>query len=108
MSDRLTTYPTDQLAQAPADTSIAVVGSAPGGPGGATIRAAGRDRRAGAVVPVGSPDAEPATTAPRPDRQPGRVAAVVAGPAPGGVTGTELPSIFREADLTPFVLFSRC
>ena len=96
-SERLTHYPTNQLAQAPNDATIALSITAGGAmlppfvaPDAVPVLGAG-----GVVVP--SPVAPVAT--PRPVAP-----AAVVGNAPGGVTGAELPSIFRTADLTPVVL----
>jgi nickel/cobalt transporter (NicO) family protein len=76
-SQRLTSYPADLISQ-PLDIRSATIVATPNGP------------------------AEPSVT-------PGAVAvAVPAGQAPGGAVpggiGGELPAIFREVDLTPFVL----
>ncbi len=103
-SNRLRTYPTNLLTQALADTSVTVVAT----PGGPTLPA------------LDIPDASPLTVAgvgqvATASSAPGAaiasappVAAVVAAPAvasvPGGVTGGELPSIFRSTDLSPIVL----
>jgi ABC-type nickel/cobalt efflux system permease component RcnA len=92
-SNRLTAYPADLLEQALDDTEVAVVAD----PGGPTLPAfAIPDARpvAGAAeagVPIDPPTDVPAS--------PTTAAAV-----PGGVAGSELPSIFRTADLTPIVL----
>jgi len=100
-SDRLTAYPTDQLAQAPADRSLAAVVT----PGGATLAPfVPSDATAvpGAVAPLPGSSAKPRPT-PGATASPGLVAGGT-GSAPGGVSGSELPSVFREADLTPLVL----
>jgi nickel/cobalt exporter len=75
LSKRLTTYPTDLISQ-PIDTRSAsiVVTPAPGGPMASPAPTTGN----GTTLPVG------------------------VGAVPGGVGG-ELPAIFRELDLTPFV-----
>ncbi len=101
ISDRLSKYPTNQLAQAPRDMAISLTAA----PGGATLSPSvatdaspvpGADEE-----PTSAPDAS-ATASPRASAAP--VAAGVPGGAPGGVSGSELPSIFREANLTPIVL----
>ncbi len=100
ISRRLTFYPTTLLAQALADTDVAVTAT-PGGP---------------TLAPLDIPDAAPlpgtgdATMASVSGSTGGGTAAAApGGPAtsgavPGGVSGGELPSIFRSADLTPLVL----
>lgn len=105
-SDRLTRYPTNLLAQAMDDVAIAVSAS-PGGETLAPFVAPDATAVPGAVVPVSSPSTPGATGGPAPMASPSSAPAVVGtldGAAPGGVNGAELPSIFREADLTPFVL----
>jgi nickel/cobalt exporter len=101
-SDRLRSYPTNLLTQALADASVSLR-VAPGGP---TLPA------------VDIPDASPLTHAsvgqvaisspmPRgavPSAAPVAVAAPAVASVPGGVTGGELPSIFRSTDLSPIVL----
>jgi ABC-type nickel/cobalt efflux system permease component RcnA len=75
LSERLTTYPTDLISQ-PIDTRSAsiVVTPAPA----ETVASPAPTRGSGTTIPVG------------------------AGAVPGGIGG-ELPAIFRELDLTPFV-----
>ena len=101
-SDRLRSYPTNLLTQALADTSVSLA-VAPGGP---TLPA------------VDIPDASPLADAGAgqvaiASAVPGRAMAsappvVVAAPAvasvPGGVSGGDLPSIFRSTDVSPIVL----
>ena len=103
-SARLTAYPTTLLTQALADTAVAIVAT-PGGP---------------TLAPFDIPDASPlpgagqvATSSAPADRCGRRGAAPVVAPTaapatgaavPGGVTGGDLPSIFRSADLSPLVL----
>jgi ABC-type nickel/cobalt efflux system permease component RcnA len=94
LSDRLTAYPADLLASGLDDRQLLV-----------------RAMLGGPILPaLVIPDAEPVPGAVVVDASPAPSAAAVASPAPagdavpGGVTGGELPSIFREADLTPFVL----
>ena len=103
ISKRLTIYPTNQLAKAPADTAVALrVG--PGGPTLAPFVVPDATPVA-AVIGNGPVASTPAPTTPATMPQDAPVAAAgVAGGVPGGVTGGELPSIFRAADLTPFVL----
>ena len=91
VSGRLTRYPTTLLAQALADTDVAV-SATPGGP---------------TLAPLDIPDAAPlsanvSSTA----HEAEAVAPGTAGAVPGGVSGGELPSIFRTADLTPLVLLA--
>ena len=94
-SARLTAYPTTLLTQALADASVAV-SATPGGP---------------TLSPLDVPDASPlpgaadvatATDAPPPAGT--AVSVPVAGTVPGGVSSGDLPSIFRSADLSPWVL----
>ena len=93
ISTRLTLYPTNQLSQAPLDTSIELSVR----PGGAVL------------APFTVPDAQPIPGAVHTVSSTGSTTsaigsvATIAG-APGGVTVAELPSIFRAADLTPLVL----
>jgi nickel/cobalt transporter (NicO) family protein len=89
VSSRLTHYPTNLLAQALADTDVAVTAS-PGGP---------------TLAPLDIPDAAPlpGTGDSQAGAAPG-AQVVRSGTVPGGVSAGELPSIFRTADLTPFVL----
>lgn len=102
ISDRLSMYPTDLLTQAPQDGSIVVTLAAGGrtlepwsAPDAATIPGSGSGQTPSpGDTPTSGPSAAP-------------VAAGVTGGTggtPGGVTGGELPSIFREANLTPIVL----
>lgn len=108
-SERLTAYPTNLLTQALNDVAIAV-SAAPGGDTLAPFVAPDAAAVPGAVVPVPSPTGPDATGEPAPAASPsggtGAGAGVVVGggAAPGGVTSSDLPSIFREADLTPLVL----
>jgi len=97
-SDRLTHYPTNQLSQAPNDQTIALT-VAPGGPVLAPFVAPDA-----VPVPGQGAGAAPSSVAPGATTGPASAAVVVVGNAPGGVTGSELPSIFREANLTPIVL----
>jgi nickel/cobalt transporter (NicO) family protein len=75
LSERLTTYPTDLISQ-PIDTRSASIVVTP--------------------APAGTVASPPTTLGN------GTTAAVGAGAVPGGIGG-ELPAIFREVDLTPFV-----
>jgi nickel/cobalt exporter len=104
VSARLTRYPADLLTSALADWALAITVS----PGGAIL------------PPFSIPDADPvpgADTAPTAAPKAastaaptltvvGRIGAVseAAAPIPGGVSGGDLPSIFRTADLSPIVL----
>ena len=70
-SDRLTAYPTDQLAQAPADKTLTVVVT-PGGPESPPFVANDATAVAGAVATPPSPDAGRREPDPGSERQPGR------------------------------------
>ncbi len=99
VSKRLTVYPTTLLAQALADTDVAVTAT-PGGPTLATLDIPDATPLPGAAhsaVASLSGANNGAATAPA-------AAPVTSGVVPGGVSGGELPSIFRSADLTPLVL----
>ena len=102
-SGRLTAYPTDQLAQAPADTRLELVVT-PGGTESPAFVAPDATPVQGAVAAPASAAPGDATPAPRPTASADGAGVVVPGAAPGGVSGAELPSIFREANLTPLVL----
>jgi nickel/cobalt exporter len=99
-SGRLTSYPTKLLAQALADTEVSLVATL-GGPSLAASHVPdasplpGSGQVADSVAPAVAVGAAAAVTAP-----PSTTAASV----PGGVTSGDLPSIFRSADLSPFVL----
>ena len=92
-SDRLMVYPTNLLTQALADGSVTIVAT----PGGATLPA------------FDIPDASPL---PGSGSGPGFGVVVAAaattpttaGAVPGGVSGGDLPSIFRTANVTPLIL----
>ena len=92
-SERLRVYPTNLLSQALADRSVAMVAT-PGGP---------------TLAPLDIPDAS-ALTGSGSGPGSGVVAAAAAttpttaGAVPGGVSGVDLPSIFRTADVTPLIL----
>lgn len=100
LSERLTAYATNQLAQAPSDASV-VVSVAPGGEDLAGFAAPDAAPVPGAAVVPATPRPAGEAAAQAPSARP---TAVAAGAAPGGVIGAELPSIFRSADLTPLVL----
>jgi nickel/cobalt transporter (NicO) family protein len=97
VSQRLTSYPADLIATPLADRELVVTAS-PGGP---------------ALPPFDVPDAQPipgaappsvpspAVSTPHPSAAP---ASQAPASVPGGVTGVELPSIFRQPDLTPAVI----
>ena len=113
-SKRLTAYPTDLLTHALADDHVTIV-TTPGGvqldptpiADATPIVAAGDVPPAsppprGGVGPIPTAGVAPnSVAAPTPAASAG---AVVAGTVPGGVSGGDLPSIFRTADVTPFVL----
>ncbi len=99
VSDRLQSYPPSMIAR-PLDDRALAVDAVAGGP----------------ILPaIAVPDADPI---PGVTRQPSvaaasaaasavaspRTAGPVAGALPGGVGGAEVPSIFREANLTPIVM----
>lgn len=112
-SNRLSAYPTDQLAQGLHDAAAAIVVT-PGGPTlppfeipdatlvpGATPFAA--TAAASAVSAAASSAPVTATTATEPPAVP--VAIVSApGAVPGGVAAGDLPSIFRTSDLSPWIV----
>ena len=81
VSERLTHYPTDLIAQ-PIDVRSATIVVTQDS--GSTVATPGQ-------APVAAPAAGPVTTG-----------AAASGAVPGGIGG-ELPSIFREVDLTPLV-----
>ena len=92
-SERLRVYPTNLLTQALADRSVAMVAT-PGGP---------------TLAPLDIPDASPLTGSGSGSGSGVDVAAAattptLAGAVPGGVSGVDLPSIFRTADVTPLIL----
>ena len=87
VSERLTVYPTTLLSRALADTDV-VVTTTPGGPILAAL-----DLPDAASLPGSGESTSPALAVP-----------IATGVVPGGVSGGELPSIFRSADLTPLVL----
>ena len=104
-SARLTTYPTNLLTQALHDATVAVLAT-PGGPTLAPfeIPDAGMLAGAGQIAAASPPpSADPVLAAAIAPTQaaaaPGQAAAV-----PGGVSGGDLPTIFRSADLSPVVL----
>ena len=108
-SNRLTLYPTKLLAQALADTQVAIHAT-PGGPLLPAVDIPDAEAVAGSAA--GGPAAGAAASA-IPDGAVNRSTdvkaidpAAVNGTAvvPGGVTAGDLPSIFRTADLTPLVL----
>jgi ABC-type nickel/cobalt efflux system permease component RcnA len=101
-SDRLRTYPTNLLTQALADTSVALVVT-PGGPTLPAVDVADAAPLTGAGEGVvAAPSARPAPAVAGPPSV--AVAAPAVASVPGGVTGGELPSIFRSTDLSPLVL----
>jgi nickel/cobalt exporter len=97
ISDRLRRYPEDRLTSPLADAALLVRATAGGPtlpalevPDAAPMPNVGSSPAASLAVPSPSAVAPPASIAP----------AVV----PGGVAGSELPDIFRAADLTPLVV----
>jgi nickel/cobalt exporter len=93
VSGRLTSYPEDLLTTPLSDEKVVVEATI----GGATLPAF--DVPDAEPVPGGVIEASPSSTAPSPAPVASEIATV-----PGGVTGGELPSIFREANLTPLVV----
>ena len=90
-SERLRVYPTNLLTQALADRSVAMVAT-PGGP---------------TLAPLDIPDASPLTgsgSGSGVDVAAAATTPTLAGAVPGGVSGVDLPSIFRTADVTPLIL----
>jgi nickel/cobalt exporter len=104
-SSRLTTYPTNLLAEALHDTAVAIVAS-PGGPLIPALEILDASPLPGVIAP--SPGASstpaPSASAETAGASPVAVASPTAGAVPGGVGGADLPSIFRTDDLTPLVL----
>ena len=101
-SDRLMVYPTNLLTQALADRSVTIVAT----PGGATLAAF--DIPDASPLP-GSGDATTSSASPPlaggSAATAGKVTAPTsAGAVPGGVSGGDLPSIFRTANVTPLIL----
>jgi nickel/cobalt transporter (NicO) family protein len=97
VSSRLTEYPKGLLASALADSQL-VADAISGGTELAALIVPDASRVPGAAsapstAPSDAPSAAPSE---------GSVAAL--GAVPGGVAGSDLPSIFRTADLTPIVL----
>jgi ABC-type nickel/cobalt efflux system permease component RcnA len=93
ISDRLRSYPADRIATPLDDRSVAVDIVA----GGPVLPPT--------VVNDATAVASVAASAPALRSDPVPAAAVPAAAVPGGVTGGEVPAIFRTADLTPLVLF---
>jgi nickel/cobalt exporter len=100
VSRRLTSYPEDLLTTPLSDGKV-VVEATIGGPTLPAFDVPDAEPLPGALIEP-SPNTSP-STAPSPAPL---AAGAAAGPAvvPGGVTGGELPSIFREANLTPLVV----
>jgi ABC-type nickel/cobalt efflux system permease component RcnA len=108
-SKRLSEYPAALLA-IPLHDGPLVVDAVAGGEALPPLDIADAEPPAGVVTPTGSPAAEPTSSpAASPSASPAvvPVASPTASPAvgavPGGIDGSELPSIFR-ADLTPLVV----
>jgi nickel/cobalt transporter (NicO) family protein len=97
VSQRLTSYPADLIATPLADKELVLTAS-PGGPGLPPFEVPDAQPIPG-VAPPSAPS--PADSAPAPTAAP---ASQAPASVPGGVTGAELPSIFRQADLTPVVI----
>ena len=105
-SARLTHYPTNLLTEALADTSVAMT-ITPGGPTLQALDIADASPLPGATDVAAATDAPPrarTTVAPPIVTAAAPAAQTVAGSVPGGVSSGDLPSIFRSADLSPWVL----
>ncbi len=97
VSDRLRAYPEDRLATPLSDDALTIEATA-GGPTLGPFDVADAQPVAGAAPSVApSPSGAPSPP-------PGPAASPAPGVVPGGIGGAELPTIFREADLTPLVL----
>jgi len=97
VSQRLLSYPDDLIATPLVDERL-VVDATLGGPTLAAFDVPDADPLPGAIA-----EASPSASAtPAPSATP--VASIPAAVVPGGVSDAELPSIFREADLTPLVI----
>jgi len=97
VSQRLLSYPDDLIATPLVDERL-VVDATLGGPTLAAFDVPDADPLPGAIA-----EASPSASAtPAPSATP--VASIPAAVVPGGVSEAELPSIFREADLTPLVI----
>ncbi len=101
-SDRLTHYPTNLLASALHDTDVALTVT-PGGPF-APVPAV-PDARPVIPEPTAAPQGHTAET-PRPSASAAAAVIGATGAVPGGVSIDDLPTIFRSADLSPFVLLA--
>jgi nickel/cobalt exporter len=97
VSQRLTLYPADLIATPLADQRL-VVAASPGGPALPAFDVPDAQPIPGAA-PRSAPS--PAVSTPLPSAAP---ASLATASVPGGVSGAELPSIFRQADLTPVVI----
>ncbi len=97
VSARLTAYPKGLLASALADAQL-VVDVIGGGTELPVVTVPDAS-----PVP-GAPSARPVAASGVPSAAPSDASAAALGAVPGGVGGGDLPSIFRTADLTPFVL----
>ena len=107
VSERLRSYPADLLTTPLDDRMLSLEATATAAAGAlvpfAVTDATPLDPSAGVAAPDAvSPSTAPVTAVdPVPAVEP---AAAVAGAVPGGVSGGDLPSIFRTPDLTPFVV----
>jgi nickel/cobalt exporter len=108
VSQRLTSYPTDLIATPLSDGSLTMKATL-GGPILAPLDIPDAEPVPGAPVlasqgaPGTSAPSGAATIAPAGSALPA-ASAVPAAAVPGGVGGAELPSIFRQSDLTPIVI----
>jgi ABC-type nickel/cobalt efflux system permease component RcnA len=90
LSERLSRYPEDSITTVVSDTMLAVL-ARPGGPSLPALDVMD-------ASPVEDAAPSPSTISPG-----GGVASPAA--IPGGISAAELPDIFRQADLTPMVMF---
>jgi nickel/cobalt exporter len=97
VSERLSSYPTDLIATPLVDERLVVDVTL----GGAALPEF--DVPDAQPVPGAATEASPNTTQATPTPTLARASANL-GAVPGGVTGAELPSIFRQTDLTPIVI----
>jgi ABC-type nickel/cobalt efflux system permease component RcnA len=97
VSQRLTSYPADLIATPLADQRLVVTASL-GGPALPPFEVPDAQPIPGAAPPSAP---SPTMTTPPPTAAP---ASQAPASVPGGIAGAELPSIFRQADLTPVVI----
>ena len=105
VSQRLTSYPAELIPTPLSDTRL-VVRAALGGPTLAPFDVPDAQPVPGApaLVPAAAPSVPVASPAPAGAQGPVASALPANGAIPGGVGAAELPSIFRQTDLTPLVV----